>query len=786
MLCLVAFWACVSTLPDAGSMPTIGMDEACTVDLRNGSAWVRILEDDYVFLRVSATPGVSLTAFDAQEEVLAQASQGQSLVISAYSDYWFYIRVDGPATGPVTVSTAEEPAGRLTTSAGGEGSLSLSNMGMSYRFVAPSDGTWEFDLSSPGTMDLDLEVYGPGMWLWAGGYSVEASENASCAALRGDTLMVVVSRYSKGGSGSYTLSVSRTGDFPTLTRSVTGTFDSGMPIARYAIPPQQTWSLLRLASSSEDGDIDLFVKDPAGDILWSSNSYSAFETLLLPPGRRGLVAEARAYDFGDSDRLRFQLSLTGDLPVFAGSDLDTSAGLSNERPFIAGFAPGASGLYSLSAEFQKLRDGDLAVFRGEGQSAVTMGSARGDESLVLWIARGDTVWLYPSFPGLSGIGDVMLTARAFRGPQLAGSATGSLSPEDPTDSWSFASTGDAIVSIRLDGEDRETDFDLFVSGPGIDRTAQGWISNADAAGDEEAAFYCPDASTYGITVYTYERRGEGIFTLSAQAIPRTQLDEGVPSTETWALLAGISGYPSSADALNRAGMDALDFFRFLTEDACVPPDHIVLLVDEMATAGAFESAIESLLDRAGPEDRVLVFFSGHGNQLNPGTGGSEEGDSMNETLCLYDEEIEDDWLARTLSRSGASVFLFADACFSGGLVNDFGAGSGVLVLTAAREDRSVSERILTPILLEGARGSADSDRDGSIGARELLDYVDEQLQLICPVCDARIEEGAGICEECGSVLKGENAVPRPEQGYFLESDVDLWDVPSGRARDAGK
>jgi len=181
-----------------------------------------------------------------------------------------------------------------------------------------------------------------------------------------------------------------------------------------------------------------------------------------------------------------------------------------------------------------------------------------------------------------------------------------------------------------------------------------------------------------------------------------------------------------------------------------------------------------------------VFFSGHGNQLNPGTGGSEEGDSMNETLCLYDEEVEDDWLARTLSRSGASVFLFADACFSGGLVNDFGAGSGVLVLTAAREDRSVSERILTPILLEGARGSADSDRDGSVGARELLDYVDDQLQLICPVCDARIEEGAGICEECGSVLEGENAVPRPEQGYFLESDVDLWAVPSGRARDAGK
>jgi hypothetical protein len=159
---------------------------------------------------------------------------------------------------------------------------------------------------------------------------------------------------------------------------------------------------------------------------------------------------------------------------------------------------------------------------------------------------------------------------------------------------------------------------------------------------------------------------------------------------------------------------------------------------------------------------------------------------MNETLCLYDDEIEDDWLARTLSGSAATVLLFADACFSGGLVNDFDPGSGVMVLTAAREDRSVSERILTPILLEGARGAADSNRNGIVSARELMGYVDARLQLICPVCDAQIVEGSTMCPDCGSVLKGENQVPRPEQGFFLDTDVDLWRTSAGRVRDAGK
>ena len=785
MLGLIAFWACMSTLPEAGSVQTIGLGESCSVRLQGGTAWVRVLEQDYAFLRITADPAASLTAFDENEGVLAQASAGHDLILSAFSNYWFYIRIDGRDGSTVTVRASEEPPSVLAASLQGSGNLTLGQMGCCYRFVAPSDGVWRFDLRGSGSMDLDLEVYGPDMSLLAAGYSRESTESASCAALRGDTLMVVVSRYSKGGSGEYAVSASRQGDIPVLSHSTAGTMTSEAPVARMALGPQAGWSLLRLSSTSDDGDLDLYVLDSDGSVLWSSSSYSSFEAIMVPPGRSGLTAEARAYDLGSSGRLRYQMSLVGDVPVRTGTSMEDEGELSNSDAMLEGFAPGRSGLYTVSARFEKLRDGDLQFFRGGGPCEPTPSSARGDERFVIWIADSDTVWLYPTINSLSSSAGVSLAASAFDGPSLSGTARGALSPDDPVASWSLVSAGNSIESIRLHGEDRDTDFDMFVSGPGIDRAAQGGLSNADAAGDEEVAFFCPESATFGVTVYTYERRGAGEFALSARSIPKIALAAPAPSAETWAVLAGIGGYPSSADALNRAGMDALDFYRFLADGQGVPADHIVLLVDEMATVQAFEGAIGSVLQRAGQEDKVIVFFSGHGDQHAPGSGGPEEADAMNEALCLYDGEVEDDWLASSFGASRAPVLLFADACHSGGLVNDFGPGSNAMILTAAREDRSVSERILTPILLEGAHGAADSDRNGIITARELMDYVDSSLQLICPVCDARIQPGDTVCPECGAVLKGENQVPRPEQGFFLDSDIDLWRIPPG-GRNAGE
>ncbi len=59
-------------------------------------------------------------------------------------------------------------------------------------------------------------------------------------------------------------------------------------------------------------------------------------------------------------------------------------------------------------------------------------------------------------------------------------------------------------------------------------------------------------------------------------------------------------------------------------------------------------------------------------------------------------------------------------------------------------------------------------------AGELVEYVDGMLARICPVCDAVVNERMAECPECGTVLKGEYRIPRPEQGLFMPGDTEVW------------
>lgn len=771
-------------LPQPGEVPTLARGESTTLVLEDGAAWIRILEQEYVFIRVTTDVEVGMTAYDDEGNALASCGRGSSLVLSAFDGYWFFVRLEGERGSSVDVAVSEAEPSTLGEGSTITGRIGLDEMGELWRFVPPRPGEWTFRIAGGGGSDLDLELYGPGMSYLGGSFGTASDETVSMSALPSETLTVSIARYGKTGSGEYSLSVSDSGDFPLLAGSVTGVLDERRAVGRYLLPARGSWTLVRAGSSSYDGDLDLRVLGPGGEVLWRSSSFGLSEALLVPPGADTLVVEAVAFDLGESGRLRYQVSMEGDPLVALSLPFSRTARVSGRRTLLAGLRSEEGGFLRVSALFEKTRDGDISVFRGAGPADLAMSSLRGDESLALWVEPGDTVWLVPTFADFADEGACELSLSPLEARPLDRSERGRLQPGNPVEFHTISTGPGTILSIRLGGTDRDTDFDMTVSGPGVDRIAQGWISSTDAAGDEEIAFFCPRGGTYAATVYTYERDGGGEYTITADRISAPSLAQPSPSGETWALIAGISGYPSAEETLDRAVMDALDLFRFTRNTQDVPGDHILLLVDEMATVDAFLRGIESLAQRAGPEDLVLVFFSGHGNQLAPGTGGPEEDDSMNETICLYDGEVVDDSLARALEPCRAPLVLILDACFSGGMVNDLEGSEDVMVLTAAREDRSVSERILTPILLEGSWGAADSDRNGTVTARELLSFVDARLQLVCPSCDAVLPPGAPVCPECGASLKGEDAVPRPEQGDFLDGDVDLWHSP-GRSRHGG-
>ncbi len=760
------------TLPDAVEVPGVNPGETVESAEFDGCQWVRILESDYAVIKVAPSTAVPITAYDNEGEPLVFSEDGSSLVLSAYSDYWFWIKAESDE--PIDFTVEYVDAGPLTRS-GAESSLSSAEMAEIWTFTADEEGDWKFLIRGVDDIsDLDLELYGAGNSLWAGSYSTNSSEKLSVGLLEGETLQIVVSRYNKGGSGDYSLEIMRAGEMDALTESITGDAINGT-IQRFKLPEMQSEALLELTFENE-GDLDLAVRDADGDVLYSSNTYLFSEGLLVPAGSSPCVVEIRPYDVGvDLEEFPYRLNLShpeSDLRQSRPVEIETGFGQSSLLRFIAP----SSGFYTISGIFDKLRDGDIRLFNGYGEPASFVTTERGDESFCFWVERGDTLWISPGFLNSARGGSCEVSVEPTVAEPVVGLVHGRI--DDTTAAQKFytvhGEAGSTLV-IELRGDQRDYDLDMLVTGPDYVLQAEGGVSNADNAADESVTMYCREDALYGVTVYAYSRDGQGTYTVEAERIPSERLPEGDTSAETWAVVAGISGYESRGDILSRASMDAIDVYRFLRDEQNVDSDHIVLLVDAEARAEAFRTAVSDLSHRAGSEDRLIVFYSGHGSQEPPGSGGSEEADGVNEVLCFYNEDISDDEMYQLLDDFPGTVYLFTDACNSGGFVNDFAESDNILILTAAREDKSVSERVLTPILLEGSRGAADSNGNGVITAGELVSYVDGMMARICPVCDSVVNEGMAECPDCGTVLKGEYRIPRPEQGLFINSDEPVWE-----------
>ncbi len=75
--------------PDAAEIETIAAGQQAVVNISSGEGWVRVLEDDYVCLRLSVPGGIQLKAFDVNGNIMCQSESGSDMVLSAFADYWF-------------------------------------------------------------------------------------------------------------------------------------------------------------------------------------------------------------------------------------------------------------------------------------------------------------------------------------------------------------------------------------------------------------------------------------------------------------------------------------------------------------------------------------------------------------------------------------------------------------------------------------------------------------------------------------------------------------------------
>jgi len=217
--------------------------------------------------------------------------------------------------------------------------------------------------------------------------------------------------------------------------------------------------------------------------------------------------------------------------------------------------------------------------------------------------------------------------------------------------------------------------------------------------------------------------------------------------DSWAVVVGINQY-DSWPKLSYAVSDAKSMKTVLQEKFGFPEDHIYALYDKQATR---DNIVELLGDtlanpkRVNPEDRVFIFYAGHGMTRKLPSG-------RDLGYIIPVDAAFDKFHTRSISMThlrdfsemipAKHVYFVMDSCYSGIALTRSGrtqADSGYLeeitsrtarqILTTGGADQEVADggpgghSVFTWTLLQGLGGEADLDGNHIITASELGAYV---------------------------------------------------------------
>ena len=212
---------------------------------------------------------------------------------------------------------------------------------------------------------------------------------------------------------------------------------------------------------------------------------------------------------------------------------------------------------------------------------------------------------------------------------------------------------------------------------------------------------------------------------------------GTNHSKVWAVIVGIAQY-NHMPVLRYTDDDAYRMYAFFKspEGGALEDENIRILIDEEATKAKIKKAMEDVFSQAGPNDLVILYFSGHGLR---GSFLPIDYDGYNNKL--YHEEIN-----TILKLSPAKFKLcIADACHSGSLLAmrsgsvenilaDYyqslanAAPSTALIMSSKSEETSLESNslrqgVFSHFLIRGLKGEGDANQDGVIALQELFDFI---------------------------------------------------------------
>lgn len=211
-------------------------------------------------------------------------------------------------------------------------------------------------------------------------------------------------------------------------------------------------------------------------------------------------------------------------------------------------------------------------------------------------------------------------------------------------------------------------------------------------------------------------------------------------TQGHALLVGVGAdLPNTVDDAKGIADLLLDSGR-----CAYPPDQVTVLVGENATRGHILTALVRLVQTSGPDDTVIVYFSGHGYRVKTPFGAhyylmpfGYDVNSLPDTAISGAEFVE-----RLRALQARKLLLLLDCCHAGGLDDTkvagvqlskeplppeaqslFAAGTGRIAIASSTADElsyaGKPYSAFTLALAEALCGDGVSEKDGYVRAADL-------------------------------------------------------------------
>ena len=191
------------------------------------------------------------------------------------------------------------------------------------------------------------------------------------------------------------------------------------------------------------------------------------------------------------------------------------------------------------------------------------------------------------------------------------------------------------------------------------------------------------------------------------------------ANERWALIVGIDRFQGATRPNYGAVNDAADFRQALLK-AGWADDHIKVLTDAGATAGAIKAGLQWLVERSGPNSLSVFHYSGHVKQVG-----------STESLWPHDNNfIADTELAASIRQLKGQAWIDISGCEAAGFDEGISSPNRLFTASSRANEKSYeipdrAQSVFTLMLVEQAmlNGEGDANRDGRVSVQEAFDFA---------------------------------------------------------------